>query len=158
PYIIRTSSTLPQSASVIAQWAAKNGIKRAYTMVTDYGPGLDAEAFFKKIFGGAGGEIAGEVRMPLTNPDFGPFMQRAKDTNPGAIFASVPAGEGSAFMKEFAERGLGGAGTKLIAAGDVTDDDVLASMGDTAIGTVTAHYYSAAHPSAMNKAYVAGFE
>lgn len=157
PYILRTSGTLPQSAATIAQWAAKNGATKMYSMVTDYGPGIDAETVFKTRFATSGGTVVGDVRIPLKNPDYGPFMQRAKDTAPDAIFAFVPSGEGSSFMKEFAERGLAKAGVRLLATGDVTDDDILPAMGDAAIGTVTAHYYSAAHPSPENKAYVEAF-
>ena len=96
--------------------------------------------------------------MPLANPDFSPFLQRAADAKPDAIFIFVPSGQGGTFMKQFAERGLDKAGIKLIGPGDVTDDDLLPGMGDAAIGTVTAHFYSADHQSAMNKAYVAAFE
>ena len=136
---------------------AKNGAAKMYSMVTDYGPGIDAETVFKQRFAASGGTVVGDVRIPLKNPDYGPFMQRAKDTAPDAIFAFVPSGEGSSFMKEFAERGLAKAGVRLLATGDVTDDDILPAMGDAAIGTVTAHYYSAAHPSPENKAYVEAF-
>ena len=157
PYILRTAGTLPQSAATIAQWSARNGAAKMYSMVTDYGPGVDAETTFKKRFAEAGGTVVGDVRIPLKNPDYGPFMQRAKDTAPDAIFAFVPSGEGSSFMKEFAERGLAKAGVRLFATGDVTDDDILPAMGDAALGVVTAHYYSAAHPSPENKAYVDAF-
>lgn len=158
PYIVRTAGTLPQSAATIADWAAKNGAKKMYSMVTDYGPGIDAETTFKKRFGEAGGTLAGEVRIPLKNPDYGPFIQRAKDSAPDALFAFVPSGEGASFMKEFNERGLGAAGVRLLVTGDVTDDDLLPAMGDAALGAVSAHYYSAAHPSPENQAYVEAFK
>ena len=77
----------------LGTWAVKKGgVKKAYTMVTDYGPGLDAEAAFQRAFKAAGGEIVGSVRMPVANPDFSAFVQRAKDLNPEAIFVFIPGG------------------------------------------------------------------
>ena len=158
PYILRTSFTLPQVTAGIADWAGKNKIKKVYILVTDYGPGIDAENQFKKTFAAAGGEVVGSARIPLKNPDYGPFMQRAKDAAPHAVFAFVPSGEGTGFMKEFAERGLAKAGIKLIATGDVLDDDILDAMGDTALGVISSHHYSAAHKSKENLQYVADFQ
>ncbi len=158
PYILRTSFTLPQVSAGIADWAAKNKIKKVYILVTDYGPGIDAENQFKKTFAAGGGEVVGSARIPLKNPDYGPFMQRAKDAAPDAVFAFVPSGEGTGFMKEFAERGLAKAGIKLIATGDVLDDDILDAMGDTALGVISSHHYSAAHKSKENLQYVADFQ
>jgi branched-chain amino acid transport system substrate-binding protein len=156
PYIVRTSFTLAQSSEIIADWAAKNGIKKVAVLVSDYAPGADALNFFKVRFTAGGGEIVEEVKAPLANPDFAPFLQRMKDSKPDAIFVFVPAGQGGTFMKQYAERGL--AGIKVIGPGDVMDDDLLNGMGDAALGTVTAHLYSAAHPSAMNKEFVAAYK
>jgi branched-chain amino acid transport system substrate-binding protein len=158
PYIVRTSFTLAQSSTIIADWAAKNGIKRVATLTSDYAPGNDALNFFKEHFVASGGEIVEEVKVPLQNPDFAPFLQRMKDAKPDAIFVFVPAGQGGSFMKQYAERGLDKAGIKVIGPGDVMDDDLLNGMGDTALGTVTAHLYSAAHPSQMNKDFVAAYK
>jgi branched-chain amino acid transport system substrate-binding protein len=157
PYIVRTSFTLPQSSAIIADWAAKNGIKKVVTLTSDYAPGNDALASFKARFTAAGGQVVEEIKAPLANPDFAPFLQRARDAAPDAIFVFVPSGQGGTFMKQFIERGLDKAGIKVIGPGDVTDDDLLPGMGDAVIGTVTAHMYSAAHTSAANKAYVAAF-
>lgn len=157
PFIVRTGFTLPQVTGPIADWAAKNKIKRVFTMVTDYGPGLDAEKAFHARFKAAGGEIVESVRTPLRNPDYAPFLQRAKDAKPDALFVFVPSGEGLAVMKQFDERGLKQAGIKLIGTGDVTDDDLLESMGPPAVGVITSFHYSAAHDSPENKAYVDGF-
>src|ERR1035438_1698304 len=158
PYIARTNFTVPQSCVIIADWAAKNKIKKVVTIVSDYAPGFDAEKSFTERFKAAGGTVAEAIRVPLANPDFSPFLQRAADAKPDAIFIFVPSGQGGTFMKQFAERGLDKAGIKLIGPGDVTDDDLLPGMGNAAIGTITAHHYSADHNSAMNKAYVAAFE
>ena len=158
PYIVRTSFTLPQVSVSIAEWAAKNKIKKVVTFVADYGPGLDAEKFFKSQFKLNGGEIAGEIRSPLRSPDFAPFLQKVADLKPDAVFVFLPSGQGAAFMKQFGERGLDKSGIKLIATGDVTDDDQLNDMGDVALGVVNSHHYSAAHPSSTNKKFVQAFE
>ncbi len=154
-YFVRTSMAGPQSAVPVATWAAKNGLKRVVTLVSDYGPGIDIEKGFTDQFKKDGGEILEAVRVPLQNPDFAPFLQRVRDTKPDAVFVFVPSGVGSIFMKQFVERGLRDAGIKLIATGDVTDDDLLNGMGDAALGVITGHFYSANHDSPENKAFVA---
>jgi len=158
PYITRTSFTLPQSSVIIADWAAKNGIKKVVSIVSDYAPGADAEKSFSERFKAAGGDVVEAIKVPLANPDFAPFLQRAADAKPDAIFVFVPSGQGGTFMKQYAERGLDKAGIKLIGPGDVTDDDLLPGMGDAVIGAVTAHLYSADHDSPKNKAYVEAFK
>jgi branched-chain amino acid transport system substrate-binding protein len=158
PYIVRTSFTLPQASAPMAEWSLKNGIKKVVTIVADYGPGVDAEKWFSDTFEKGGGTVAEKIRVPLKNPDFAPFLQRVKDDAPDAVFVFVPSGQGAVFMKEFVERGLDKAGIKLIGTGDVTDDDLLADIGDSALGAVTAHHYSADHDSHENKAFVAAFE
>jgi branched-chain amino acid transport system substrate-binding protein len=158
PYIVRTSFTLAQSSTIIGDWAVKNGIKKVATLTSDYAPGNDALNFFKQHFTAGGGEIVEEVKVPLANPDFAPFLQRMKDAKPDAMFVFVPAGQGGNFMKQYAERGLDKSGIKVIGPGDVTDDDLLKDMGDAAVGVVTAHIYSAAHPSALNKDFVAAYQ
>lgn len=158
PYIVRTSMTLPQVTAPLATWAAKNGIKKVFTVVADYGPGHDAEKQFKKTFTEAGGQIVGGVRTPVKNPDFAPFLQKAKDAHPDAVFLFIPAGEqGVAFSKGFKERGLDQAGIKLIATGDLTDEDVLDAMGDAALGVITSFHYAEAHKSPENQAYVQAY-
>ncbi len=157
-YIVRTSMTLPQITAPVASWAAKNGIKTVFTVVADYGPGHDSEGQFKKTFTAAGGTIAGEVRVPVRNPDFAPYLQKVKDTKPDAVFLFVPAGEaGIAFMKGFQERGLAAAGIKLIATGDLTDEDVLDAIGDPSLGVINSFHYAEAHKSPENQTYVAAY-
>ncbi|SDO14830.1 ABC transporter substrate-binding protein [Polaromonas sp. JS666] len=157
PYIVRSSFTLPQVSVALADWAPKNGIKKVVTLVSDYGPGIDAEKFFKDRLTFNGGEVTDALRVPLRNPDFAPFLQKVRDNKPDALFVFVPSGAGAAVMKQFLERGLDKAGIRLIATGDVTDDDQLNDMGDGALGVVTSHHYSAAHPSAVNKKFVEAF-
>jgi branched-chain amino acid transport system substrate-binding protein len=158
PYVVRTSFTLPQVSVTLADWAPKNGIKTVVSLVTDYGPGIDAEKYFSERFTFNGGKVADKLRVPLRNPDFAPFLQKVRDIKPDALFVFVPSGAGAAVMKQFLERGMDKAGIKLIATGDVTDDDQLNDMGDGALGVVTSHHYSAAHPSALNKKFVAEFQ
>ena len=154
PFIVRTGFTLPQNTAPIATWAAKNKIKRVFMLVTDYAPGLDSEKTFQEKFKSLGGEIVESVRTPLRNPDYGPFLQRAKDSKADALFVFVPSGEGLAVMKQFDERGLKQQGMKMIGPGDVVDDDLLESMGAPAAGVITSFHYSAAHESPENRAYV----
>jgi branched-chain amino acid transport system substrate-binding protein len=158
PFVVRSSFTLPQAAVALAEWAPKNGIKRVVTLVADYGPGNDAEKYFADRFLLNGGQVLDKLRTPLRSPDFAPVLQKVRDAKPDALFVFLPSGQGAQFMKQFAERGLDKAGIRLIATGDVTDDDQLADMGDVALGVVNSHHYSAAHPSAMNKKFVADFE
>jgi branched-chain amino acid transport system substrate-binding protein len=157
PYIVRTSFTLPQASVALADWAPKNGIKKVVTLVSDYGPGIDAEKFFKERMLLNGGSIVESLRVPLRNPDFAPFLQKVRDLKPDALFVFVPSGAGAAVMKQFLERGMDKAGIKLIGTGDVTDDDQLNDMGEGALGVVTSHHYSTAHPSATNKKFVEAF-
>ncbi len=157
PYIVRTSFTLPQAAVALADWAPRNGIKKVVTLVSDYGPGIDAEKYFKERLVFNGGQVLEALRVPLRNPDFAPFLQKVRDLKPDALFVFVPSGAGAAVMKQFLERGMDKAGIKLIGTGDVTDDDQLNDMGDGALGVVTSHHYSTAHPSAANKKFVEAF-
>ena len=158
PYIIRTSFTLPQAAVAMADWAPKNGIKKVVSLVSDYGPGIDAERFFKDRLIFNGGTVIETLRVPLRSPDFAPFLQKVRDIKPDALFVFVPSGAGAAVMKQFLERGMDKAGIRLIGTGDLTDDDQLNDMGDGALGVVTSHHYSALHPSAANKKFVDAFQ
>jgi branched-chain amino acid transport system substrate-binding protein len=157
-YLVRTSMTLPQNTAPIASWAAKNGIKTVFTLVADFGPGQDAETQFKKTFTAAGGKIVGDVRAPVSNPDYGPFLQKIKDVKPDAVFLFLPPGAGTiAFMKGFAERGLAESGIKLIATGDLPDEEIIDAIGEPALGLITSFHYAEAHKSAENAAYTAAY-
>ncbi|RZF28518.1 ABC transporter substrate-binding protein [Paraburkholderia sp. UYCP14C] len=158
PYIVRSGFTLPQNTLGIARWAPKNGIKKVVTLVADYGPGIDAQNSFKKVFEAEGGSVVEQLRVPVANPDFSPFLQKVADLKPDALFIFVPSGAGAVFMKQFAERGLSKQGIELIGTGDVVDDDILNAMGDVALGTVTSMHYTAALDNPENRAYVAAFE
>ena len=159
PYIVRVSMTLPQGSWAMAKWAAENNIKSAYTLVADYGPGHDAETQFKKTFTELGGKIVGEVRTPVNTADYAAYLERVKDAKPDAMFTFVPPGSSMvALMKGFRELGLDKAGIQAIGPGDLTDENELAAMGNSALGLITAFHYSQAHDSAENKAYVAAYK
>jgi branched-chain amino acid transport system substrate-binding protein len=157
PYIVRTSFTAAQVSVPLAEWASKEGIKRVVTIVSDYGPGIDVEKAFTETFTKAGGQVE-NLRVPLANPDFSPFLQKVADAKPDALLAFVPSGVGAQFMKQFVERGLDKSGIRFLAEGSVTDDDLLNNIGEVALGAVTSHHYSAAHDSPENKAFVEAFK
>ncbi len=159
PYIVRASFTLPQVSAPLAAWAAENDIKTVYTLVSDYGPGLDSEKAFIKAFEAAGGKVLGSVRAPMANPEFGPYLQRASDAKPDAIFAFVPSGDtGVQLLKAYEQRGLKDQGIQLITTGDITDDVFLDRIGDVALGLVTSHHYSMAHDSPENKELIKAYQ
>ena len=159
PYIVRVSLTLPQIAETAGNWlATKGGAKKAYTMVTDFGPGIDAETGFQRAFKAVGGEIIGSVRMPIANPDFSAFVQRAKDLNPESIFVFVPGGaQPAAIGKAFAERQIDPTKIKIISTGEAVDEQAVKAMGDVAIGRLSAWHYDYNHKSKMNDDFVKAF-
>jgi branched-chain amino acid transport system substrate-binding protein len=158
PYMVRASFTLAQSSAIIADWAVKNGTKRVVTLVNDWAPGLEAEAAFKERIAQGGAQVVESMRVPLANPDFAPFLQRARDANPDTLFVGLAGNFAGVFARQFVERGMDKSGIRIIGHGDLTDDDELPGMTDAVLGIVTANHYSAIHDSALNKAYVADFE
>ena len=158
PYYVRTSFTLGQQSGIIADWAVKNGSKKAVVILSDWAPGAEAGKVFEANFTKGGGQILDTLKVPLANPDFSPFLQRAHDLAPDTLFVFVPAGQAGTFARQFAERGLDKSGIKLIGPGDIVDDDDLPTTGDALVGVVTAGIYSAAHPTALNKTYAAAYK
>jgi branched-chain amino acid transport system substrate-binding protein len=157
-YVTRVSMTIAQNSAPMASWALKNGIRKVVTLVADFNPGIDAENAFKSQFVAGGGQVIQTIRVPLRSPELAPYIQRLKDAKPDAVFLWVPSGEHTiSFMKNYRERGLAAAGIKIIATGDLTDEQVLPAMGDAALGVITTFHYSAVHDSALNKAFVKGF-
>ena len=157
-FVARTSMTLPMVGQTLGVWALKNGIKKAYTMVSDFGPGHDAEQSFQAAFKAGGGEIVGSVRMPVANPDFSAFVQRAKDLNPESIFVFVPGGaQPTALGKAFAERGVDPNKIKILSTGEPVDEQALKSMGDIALGRISAWHYDYNLNNPVNKTFVAAF-
>lgn len=158
PYFVRTSMVQNAVGNTMGEWAKQNGVKKVVTLVSDYGPGIDTEKSFKAKFEELGGTVVESLRVPLKSPDFAPFLQRVRDANPEAVFTFVPSGEGAALMKQFNERGLGKARIKLLGDGSVTDDDLMPTMDDAALGAITAFHYSTAHKSEANDKFVAAFK
>jgi branched-chain amino acid transport system substrate-binding protein len=158
PYMARVSFTLPQLNEPLGIWAYKNGVRKVYSMVADFAAGHDAEAAFHGAFKAAGGEITGAVRYPVVNPDFSAFVQRAKDMNPEAIFIFVPGGSQSpAIAKALADRGIDPRKTKVMAQLELTDEQALRNMGDTALGIITSAHYDYNHDSKLNREFVTAF-
>jgi branched-chain amino acid transport system substrate-binding protein len=158
PYYVRTSFTLGQQSGIIADWAIKNGSKKAVAILSDWAPGNEAGNVFTDHFKKGGGQMLDTLKVPLANPDFAPFLQRARDLKPDTLFVFVPAGQAGPFARQFAERGLDKSGIRLVGPGDIVDDDDLPNTGDSLIGVVTAGIYTAAHPSDLNKKYVADYK
>jgi branched-chain amino acid transport system substrate-binding protein len=159
PYMIRTSVTLPQVMETFGTWAVtKGGLKQNYSMVTDYGPGHDAETAFTSAFKAAGGTMVGSVRFPVANPDFAAFVQRAKDLAPQSIYIFIPGGaQPAALGKAFAERGIDLNKTRVLGSGETTAEAALKSMGDTALGIITAWHYDYKLDNRLNQAFVKEF-
>ena len=157
PYYVRTSFTLGQQSGIMADWAIKHGSKKVVSILSDWAPGDEAGKVFAQHFTKGGGQVLDTLKVPLANPDFSPFLQRAHDLKPDTLFVFVPAGQAGTMARQFAERGLDKSGIKLIGPGDIVDDDDLPGTGKTLLGVVTAGFYSAAHPSALNKQYVAAY-
>jgi branched-chain amino acid transport system substrate-binding protein len=158
PYMARTSVTIPQLNETFGTWAYRTGARKVYTMVSDYGPGHDAEGAFQRGFKEAGGEVIGSVRYPVANPDFSAFVQRAKDVNPDGIYVFVPGGvQPAALGKALAERGIDPRKTRIMGQGELTDDSALKSMGDAGLGIITVFHYDPNHNSAMNREFVKAY-
>lgn len=159
PYIVRLAFTVEQDTQPLAQWMLSQGIRSAYTVVADYAPGQDAEKEFRTAFTAGGGKVVGAVRTPMNNPDFSAYVQRIKDDKPQAVFFFFPSGAmPEAFLKVWKERGMDEAGIRLFATGEATDDSYLTATGDVALGLVTSHHYSYAHPSEKNRRFIKEFE
>jgi branched-chain amino acid transport system substrate-binding protein len=146
PYIVRPSLTLPQNCEVLGAWAFQNGVKKVFNLVSDYAPGLDAEAAFQRAYTAAGGEIIGSVRVPLANPDFSAFVQRAKDSGAEGIFVFVPGGsQPPALAKALVERAMDPSKIKIMGQGELSEENALKAIGDAAIGIITAFHYDYTH-------------
>lgn len=154
PYFVRFSYTQWQGAFAIGEWAAKNGIKTASTLVADYAAGHDSEAAFKKAFEDKGGKVVGSIRAPATTTDFLPFMERIKAENPQALFMFVNSGRVSSAAKAFQDSGLKAAGVKLVGPGDQALDDELRNMSEEVAGLTVASTYSAAPGIPANDAFI----
>jgi branched-chain amino acid transport system substrate-binding protein len=158
PMVVRTSYSSPQVISVSGEYFAKSGLKTVATMVSDYAAGVEIEDWFKRSFEANGGKVVASVRVPLANPDFSPFLQRLAEVHPEAVFIFVPASQGATLMRQYNERGLGQSGIKLLGDGGVLDEYLMDDIGDSILGVPSAFQYSDAHPSELNRKFVAEFQ
>jgi branched-chain amino acid transport system substrate-binding protein len=155
PYVVRVSFTQWQTALPLGRWAAGQGWKTALTMVSDFIPGHDAEAAFTKGYSERGGQIVGAIRFPTNNPDFAPFVQKAKDAKPDLLFIFVPGGtQATAMIKTIRDLGLREAGINLVSTQDLVPEEELPNMGDAPVGIITAGNYSTAGDRPANRAFV----
>lgn len=157
PYIVRTSFAVTQIATVLGTYIATHGIKTLVTLVSDYAPGIDYEKSLTASMEAAGGKVIGALRVPLSNTDFSPYLQRVAAMKPDGLFVFVPSGLGAVLMRQFVDRGLDKSGIKFIATGDVLDDELIDQIGKVSLGIVSAYHYSDAHPSALNKEFTSDF-
>src|ERR1700686_4090074 len=159
PYMARTSVTTPMLNQTLGTWAVKKGgAKKIYSMVSDFGPGHDAEGAFQLGVKEAGGEIVGSVRFPVANPDFSAFVQRAKDSNPDAIYVWIPGGaQPAAVGKALAERGIDPSKVKVMGQDSLAFESARKSMGDTALGIITVSDYDSNINSALNREFVKAY-
>jgi len=158
PYVARVSFTQWQTAVPLGKWTAGQGMKKAYTAVSDFIPGHDAEAAFNKGYTEAGGQVIGSVRFPTNNPDFAPFVQKVKDAKPDVLFIFVPGGtQATAMMKAIKDLGLKEAGIKIVSTQDLVPDEELPNMGDAPVGLVTAGNYSTAASRPANTTFLAAW-
>ena len=158
PYMVRTSLTIAQNCEALGTWAYQNGVRKVFILVSDYAPGHDAELAFQRTFTAAGGTVVEAAHVPMANPDFSAFVQRAKDSGADGIFVFIPGGsQPAALAKALVERGMDPSKIKIMGQGELTDDGALGAMGDAAIGIITAFHYDHAHNSALNRKFVADY-
>ena len=156
PYIVRTSFTMFQNTVPAAKVAKARGAKKVAIAVSDYGPGIDAETAFKKTFEAEGGKVVEAIRMPLSTTDFGPIMQRIKDSGADMIFTFLPAGPPTlGFVKAYIDNGLKASNVKLMSTGDVVTEPDLPNIGESGIGILSTYHYAVSHDSVENKAFLA---
>ncbi len=155
PLVVRTSFTTWQTSTPIAKVAKDAGVSKVISVVSDYGPGVDAENAFKAGFEAAGGQVVEAIRMPLATNDFSPIMQRIKDSGAEGVFAFLPSGPTTlGFVKAYNENGLKSGGIKFFAPGDLTQESDLPALGEAALGIQTTFHYAVSHDSPENKAFV----
>jgi branched-chain amino acid transport system substrate-binding protein len=158
PYIARVSFTLWQTAFPLGRWAADRNKGKAYSLVADYAPGVDAENGFSAGFTEGGGEMAGKVRFPLADLNYTPYLQRLADAKPQTAYIFVPVGNAVTMMRAVSNLNLAAQGITLVSTMDLVPDEQLPDMGDSTLGLITSGNYSAAGPRPQNKAFVAAWK
>src|SRR5690348_15862264 len=138
PYFVRAGFILPPRSWILAEWAAQNGSKRVVTLVNDWAPGDEADTSFTTRFKQVGGEIVESIRIPLANCDLATFLQRIGDIKSETAFIYFPGTQAPIFAKQFAERGLGRSGSKVIGSDDLTEHEDFNYMGGQMLGMIPA--------------------
>ena len=162
PYYVRVSFSMWHAGFALGEAAVKLlNAKTAVIGYTDFPPGKDSLAAFKRAFEAHGGKVIDEIPMGGAGavPDFTPFFQRAKDKKPDVLFVFVPSGDhAAAVAKTYGSLGMREAGIKLIGPGDITVDNKLQGMGPAAVGIITMHHYNADLDNPENKRFVAAWK
>jgi branched-chain amino acid transport system substrate-binding protein len=153
PYFLRVSNNMQSTVWPGADWAAKNGKKRAYIAVSDYAPGHEVQATFKRKFTELGGEIVGEDRIPLNTVDYAPFAERVARSNADVVQVFIPPGPAAvSFTRGLLTQGVRDKGTIVMGVGE-TDEAFLPSYDDSVIGIYSSFHYSRVIDSKENQQF-----
>ncbi len=153
PFVIRPSATSAQCCHVMGDYAAKElKYKRAPTFSEDFAFGYEQMAGFQRVFEDNGGKVVKKLWPPLVTPDYTPFI--AQIQNVDCVFNGLAGSNPVKFMRAYADLGLK-AKIPLLAGWTAMDDALLKSLGDEAVGVVSAAFYSASFGSESNKRFVA---
>ena len=157
PYIVRIGNTNWQPTVPIAEYAAKHNCARATLIITDYAPGADSIEAFKYGFMKAGGKQVEVIKVPIGTTDFSAYMQKAKDSKPDCLYPFLPGGPMVlGYVHAYVDSGLSKTVPNYGTA--ETSPNYLPTIGDAAIGIVTAWYYDPYLDNPMNKKFIAGLK
>jgi branched-chain amino acid transport system substrate-binding protein len=152
-FAIRPSSTSAQCCHVMGDYAAKElKYKRAITISEDFAFGYEQMAGFQRVFEDDGGKVVKKLWPPLVTPDYTPYIAQVADVD--CVFNGFAGSNPVKFMRSYSDLGLQGK-IPLLAGWTAMDDALLHSLGDEAVGVVSAHWYSADFDSPANKRFVA---
>ncbi len=155
PWIIRTGWTSSQPAHALGKWAYDQGKRRIAIIAYDYAFGWENVGGFQRTFEDAGGKVVQKIWTPQTTSDFAPyFPQIKKDVN--AVVVAQSGGNAVRFLQQWQEFGLKET-HPLYGLAAVTDEAVLKSMGDEAVGLITVLHWSAVLQTPEAQAFVKKF-
>jgi branched-chain amino acid transport system substrate-binding protein len=157
PYIVRIGWSSSQPSHPFGKWVYDNLKYRKIAMIGyDFAFGWEVAAGFHRTFEQAGGQVVQKLWPPLGTADLGPYLaQMRRDVD--AVYAVFSGADALRFAKQFNDAGLK-ARLPLIGGGTFTDEHVLRTMGDEALGIVTALHYSAALQTPANQKFVKAYE
>ena len=151
-WIVRTGWSSSQPSHPFGEYAYKTlGYRKIVTLGFDYAFGWEVIGGFQKTFEDAGGKIIRKIWVPVGNRDYAPFLPQI-DKDADAVFALLFGHGALQFVKQYKEFGLKDR-VPLLGGGTTTDEHVLPSMGDEALGIMTALHYSAAIDTAVNRKF-----